>query len=244
MKNLLTIVVSCDVGAKHSATLYDGIELIYPEENESEKDFIGRAVKSAKGKYCFLCDRKFTFADVNSLLNILDKNPSDMVSFIGGTAVKTSVVKGAYKDCEDLFSCFILSLLGCKTLMKSVYMPFSLERREVKFTEENYNGILASAAAFGASKAKLTKDIYSHVLDAMCVRLISYYVYAMVAIKDGDMDAEKLIAFDSRLKTEIVLYLALEKNFTAGNLNKLRKKGFKISVFKANKFRKILKQGR
>lgn len=241
MKNLLSIVVSCDTGDKHASTLYDGIELIYPEENENEKDFVLRAIKNAKGKYAVLVDKKFMFADMNSLLNILDKNSPDMVCFTGGTAVKTSVIKSVAKDCADLFSCFVLSVLSCKTILKSTYMPFTFIKRDVSFSDANYSGILIAAEAFGSAKSKLSKDIYSYTMNALCVRLVSFYLFAMVAIKDGKMERETLVSIDSRLKSEIVLFLALEKNFTAAKLNKLRKKNFKISRFTAKKFKKILK---
>ena len=90
MKILLTIVVNSDIGTKNAPPLYDGIEIICPDENESEKDLLTRAIKTAKGKYTVLSDRKFRLADINSLLNILDKNSADMVSFTGGTAIKTN----------------------------------------------------------------------------------------------------------------------------------------------------------
>lgn len=241
MKTLLSIVVSNDTGLKHASTLYEGIELIYPEENEAEKDFIARAIKNAKGKYTVLLEHKFMLADVNSLLNILDKNSPDMVMFSGGTAVKTSVMKSVVKDCVDAFSCFILSVLECKTVLKSTYTPFSFDKSEVKFTENNYSGLLIAAQAFVAVKAKLSKDIYSHTMNALCARLVIFYLAAMIAIKEGRWDVENLISFDGRLKGEIVLYLALEKNFKAARLTKLRKKRFKISKFTAKKFKKILK---
>lgn len=241
MKNLLTIVVGCDMGAKHTSTLYDGIELIYPEENEAEKDFVLRAAKNAKGKYSVLLEKKFMFADLSSLLNILDKNSPDMVIFTGGTAIKTSIVKTAVKDSKDIFSCFILSVLSCKTVLKSTYMPFTFEKTVAFFNEDNYAGLTTAAVAFVAAKARISKDIYSHTINALCVRLTTFYLTAMVAIKDGKLESEKLITFDSRLKGEIVLYLALEKNFTYAKLTRLRKKGFKISRFTANRFRKALK---
>lgn len=241
MKNLLSIVVSCDTDLKHSSTLYDGIEIIYPEENESEKDFVVRASKNAKGKYAVLLEKKFMFADINSLLNILDKNSTDMVCFTGGTAIKTSIIKGVAKDCADLFSCFVLSVLDCKTLLKSTYMPFMFESRKFVFTEAHYSGIMISAKAFGEVKAKLSKDIYSHTLNALCARLILFYMFAMIAIKEGEIERDTLIEFDNKLKSEIVLYLALEKNFTAAKLSKLRKKNFKISWLTLRKFKKILK---
>ena len=240
MKKLLTVIVGCDTAEKHASTLYDGIELIYPEQNESEKDFLSRAVKCANGKYAVLLNQEFKFADINSLMNILDKNSPDMVVFAGGTALKTSVIKTVVKDCRDVFSCFILSVLCCKTVLKSTYMPFYFIKSEVNFTEDNYLGLLASAEAFGSAKAKLSKDIYSHALNALCARLVSFYLYAMVAINEGSMDSEKLTSFDGRLKAEIVLYLTLEKNFTGAKLSKLRKKNFKISRLTAKKFRKLL----
>ena len=241
MKNLLTIVVGYDTDARHASTLYDGIELIYPEKEENQKDFISRAVKNAKGKYSVLLEQKFMLADLNSLLNILDKNSPDMVIFAGGTALKTSIIKNVVKDSKDIFSCFILSVLSCKTVLKSTYIPFSLGKSETNFTEDNYAGLLTSAEAFVAVKSKLSKDIYSHTINALCARLVTFYLTAMVAIKEGKLESEKLISFDSRLKGEIVLYLALEKNFTAAKLVKLRKKGFKISRFTAKKFKKLLK---
>ncbi len=241
MKNLLSIVVSRKTDEKHASTLYDGIELIYPEENESEKEFISRAIKGANGKYAVLLEKKFMFGNINSLLNILDKNSTDMVCFMGGTAIKTSVIKNVIRDCTDVFSCLILSILSCKTVLKSDYAPFMFTSSTVTFSEANFSGIMLSAEAFGAAKAKLSKDIYSHTLNSLCARLIPYYLYSMIAIRDGDMEKETLVAFDSRLKSEIVLYLALEKNFTYAKLEKLRKKNFKISRFTAKKFKKILK---
>lgn len=240
MKTLLTIIVGYDTDEKHTSTLYDGIELIYPEKGEKEKDFITRAVKIAKGKYAVLLQQKFRFADLNSLLNILDKNSPDMVIFAGGTAIKISVIKNVIKDCKDLFSCYVLSVLSCKTLLKSVYMPLIFVKGEVNFTEENYAGLLVASEAFGEAKAGLSKDIYSHVMNSLCARLVPFYLYAIVAIHEGSMDADKLISFDNRLKTEIVLYLTLEKNFTYAKLAKLRKKGFKISWLTAKKFAKQL----
>lgn len=241
MKNLLTIVVRDYSGAKHASALYDGIELIYSEDDEPKKDFVLRALKNATGKYAILLEQKFKFADVNSLINILDKNSTDMVIFAGGTAIKTSVMKTVVKDCEDLFSCFILSVLNCKTVLKSDYVPLAFEKSEIKFNADNYSGLMVAAKAFVAAKAKLSKDIYSHTINALCTRLVIFYMSAMVAIHEGRWEREKLIEFDSKLKGEIVLYLALEKNFTAAKLVKLRKKGFKISRLTVKKFKRILK---
>ncbi len=67
MKILLTVVV-CGNGADgRSAPLYDGIELIYPDGGEGVKDFLSRALKTARGKYTVVLDAKFLFADVQPL---------------------------------------------------------------------------------------------------------------------------------------------------------------------------------
>ena len=240
MKQLLTIIVGCDTAEKHASTLYDGIELIYPEENESEKDLILRATKLSKGKYTILINETFRLADISSLLNMLDKNSPDMLVFAGGTAIKSSIVKAVAKDCQDVFSCFILSVLDSKSVLKSTYIPFIFDKNKVNFSEANYAGLLTSAERFVALKAKLSKDVYSHALSALCARLIIFYASAMLDIRDGKMDSEVLASFDGKLKAEIVLYLAFEKNFTAANLTKLRKKGFKISWLTAKKFKKML----
>ena len=240
MKNLLTIVVYCnsDTG---STTLYDGIELIYPVDREPEAEFTSRAIKEACGKYIVLLGQKFKFADVSPLLNILDKNSPDMVTFTGGTAIKASIVKSAAKHSTDIFSSIILSILDCKSVLKSNYTPFIFEKSEAIFTETNYNGLLTAAKEFIAMKAKLSKDVYSLVMNALCQRLVIFYLTAMLGIKNGEIKSETLIEFDSKLKGEIVLFLALEKNFTYAKLTKLRKKDFKISALRAMKFKKALK---
>ena len=238
MKILLTVVVCENSSDGRSNTLYDGIELIYPNENESGKDFLARAIKCAKGKYAVICDRKFRFANVQSVLNIIDKNTADMVCFNGNAAFKVSILK-ALKDYSDAYSLRIFAVLGCKTLLKTDYNPFTFEKECGKFTDENTAGLLLSAETFGKVKAKLPKEIYSYAFDAICERLIAYYLHSMLAIYDGEFEADKFIAFDNKLKAEIVLYLALEKRFTYAKLHKLRDKQFKISWLTARKFRKI-----
>ena len=239
MKILLTLVVCGNSGEASRKPLYDGLELIYAEEGESEKDFLARAAKSAKGKYSVICDRGFLLADVQSVLNIIDKNTADMVCFEGGTAIKTSVLKGL-KDYSDAFSFQMYGIFNCRNLLKTDYKPFKFKKSSGIFNEENVAGILCSAEEFSKIKAKLSKEIYSYAFNMLCEKLVLYYLYAMLAIKDANLEAEKLIEFDNKLKAEIVLYLALEKRFTYAKLQKLRDKQFKISWLTARKFRKIL----
>ena len=238
MKILLSVAVCKPV--QRNESLYDGIELLYPEENDSEKEFLIRALKVAKGKYTVISDTGFAFADVQPLLNIIDKNAADMVCFTGGCAIKTAVLKTAVKDCTDAFSLKVTGVLGCKNLLKTIYNPFRFGKYAGKFTDENVAGLLYCAETFGKVKAKLTKEIYSYASNLLCEHLVIYYMYAMLAIRDGDCKADSLIDFDNKLKAEIVLYITLEKKFTAAKLSVLRAKSFKISGLKANKFRKLL----
>ncbi len=153
MKILLTVVVSADVARSNSDTLYEGIELIYPEEGESGKEYLSRAVKAAKGKFTVIADRKFLFADVQSLLNIIDKNTADVVSFLGNIAVRTAVLKGI-KEFTDDFSLTLLGILGSKTVLKTVYNPFNFEHKAHAFTEENTTALCGSVRQ---SKGKACK---------------------------------------------------------------------------------------
>ncbi|MDE6442215.1 MAG: hypothetical protein K2L12_05650 [Clostridia bacterium] len=237
MKTLLTIVV---YGATDTATGTDGVEFIYPEQGEKQKDFLLRAAKNANGKYTVLC-KSASIADMEQLLNIIDKNPNDLICFSGGAAVKTSIFKSSVKDCKDAFSCRVLSVLNCKSILKTTYIPLYIISSDNTFTNDNIDGLLYCAEMFGKCKAKIEKEIYSYASNMICDRLVIFYMYAMLAIRDGNMSLNELTAVDGKLKAEIVLYLALEKRFTAGKLHKLRDKNFKISSLKAMKFKKLLK---
>ena len=239
MKILLTVVV-CENSADTENALCDGIELLYPDDGEDTKEFLQRAFKIAKGKYSVICDRRFKLADVQSVLNIIDKNTSDMICFQGGAALKTALYRSAVKDSCDAFSCLVLAVLDCKTILKTFDNPFTFHKITARFTEQTAQGVLLSAERFGKVKAKLPKEIYSYAANLLCEKLNFYYLYLMLKIKNGEENYEKLTEFDAKLKAEIVLYLTFEKRFPYGNLNKLRSKNFKINYFTAKKYRKIL----
>lgn len=236
MKTLLTIV-ACNGSA--TAELADGVEFIYPEQGEKQIEFLKRASKAANGKYVVICENA-TIADPAPLLKIIDKNPADLICFSGGAAVKTSVFKAGVKDCKDAFSCRVLSVLNCKVILKTTYIPLYIKKPANTFTGDNIDGLLCCAETFGKCKDKITKEIYTYASNMICDRLVIFYMYAMLAIKDGSMSINELTGVDGKLKAEIVLYLALEKRFTAGKLHKLRDKNFKVSPLKAMKFKKLL----
>lgn len=238
MKTLLTIVVCC--GSEKAADV-DGVEFIYPEQDEKQKDFLTRAAKIAKGKYTVICESQAETFETGQLLSIIDKNPKDLICFEQGCAIKTSVIKSCVKDCKDAFSCKVLSILECKSILKTVYTPLTFGKTDNAFDGESINGLICCAEMFGKCKSKIEKEIYSYVSSMICDRLVPFYMYAMLAIKEGTMKPDELAELDGKLKAEIVLYLALEKKFTAAKLHKLREKGYKISYFTAKKFKKLLK---
>lgn len=240
MKILLTIVVCNFKGDKRTESLHDGIEIIYPENEENEKQFLERAIRTAKGKYILLCGHGFRLYDVQPLLNILDKNPADMVCFVDGSVVKTSVYRNIVKDCLDAFSCRVLAIMDSRSLLKTVYNPFLFDKEPAEFDENNTKALLLCAEQLGKIKGKRPNEIYSCASNLICDRLVVFYMHAMVAIREGNLAVEQFKAFDGKLKAEIVLYLALEKRFTAAKLHKLRDKDFKISRWTAKKFKKIL----
>lgn len=237
MKTLLTII-ACR-GYVDSGELEGAIQFICPSDNEEQTGFLARASKEAKGKYCVVTDGLFELADVQSLLNIIDKNTADLVCFVGGNAIKTSLLKGL-KDYKDPFSYRIMSILNCKSLLKTVYNPIKFVKENTAFCESDVEGILCASEQFVKVKAKLNKEIYSYIFNMLCDKIVLYYLSAMLEIRNGTLQAETLIGFDNKLKAEIVLYLAVQKRFTYADLDKLREKGFKINWFTNRKFKKVL----
>ncbi|MDE5728695.1 MAG: hypothetical protein K2I20_00780 [Clostridia bacterium] len=60
-------------------------------------------------------------------------------------------------------------------------------------------------------------------------------------IHKNEISADELKELDLKLKQNIVLYIAMQKRFTAANLQKLREKNFKINFLTFNKLKKSLK---
>ncbi len=238
MKTLLTIAV-CRGTPETAVT--DGVEFIYPEKDENQKDFLTRSAKTAKGKYTVISETAAGIAEIGQLLNIIDKNPKDLICFEQGFAVKTAIFKACAKDCKDAFSCKVLCVLECKSILKTVYFPLTFGKFDNEFDENSLQGLLCCAETFGKYKSKIEKEIYSYASALICDRLVPFYMYAMLAIKQGKMNVDGLAELDGTLKAEIVLYLALEKKFTASKLHKLREKGYRISFLTERKFRKLLK---
>lgn len=240
MKTLLTIAVFQLVEEQKQLQNGEGIEFIYANEGESEKDFAIRAFKEANGKYALLSLRNARIVDIKPLMNILDKNPADMICFTPSIIIRTTLLKSAANDCSDIFSCLSFAISECKSLLKTDYVPFMFDKIDTTFNEDNIQGLFLSITAFQKSKSTLTKGVYSQLLDRLCLRYAKFYLYAMLEISDGKMQADKLKYFDNKLKAELVLYVAFNNRFTYAKLDRLRNNSFKISFLTKFKFKKLI----
>lgn len=235
MKKLLTIVVINGTDAGNGENFNENTDVVL-----AEKENVAQTVKSAKGKYSLVCDNCIAAAETEFFLETLRETSSDMVLATGFCAYKTSVLKDLDLKNADAFTYAAFGAMNSKSITKIRCVPFRTEKENLTCSDETIHNLLSVAEQFKKVKAKLNKDIYTYVFDSLCDRLVTYYMTAILAVKDGSFEAEKLIEFDNRLKGEIVLFLALEKRFTATRLQKLREKGFKISGLTARKFRKLL----
>lgn len=237
MKKVLTIAVFAD-GMQKKQPMFDRLELIFHNKGEKGTDFLSRCSKNAKGKYIILAERLFTFGDVHNFCDALESANQDAVLFDGGAAFKLSVLKGVdFKTCGDAFCAKELTLLNCKTVLKTRLTPL-IFKGELPQTE--CEALKTVCSEFQKVKGKLNKDVYANAFDTIVDRLVHFYIRSILAVREGTLEPEKLIEFDKKLKSMIVLYLALEQKFPVSNLQKFRDKEFKISGLTARKLKKYL----
>lgn len=234
MKKLLTIVVCGQSDSERSDTIYDGAELVYADGN------LTNAVKQAKGKYIIIENRTFLFKDVQFFLDALETATQDIVRFNGGNAYKNSLFKGV-ADSENCFAYCTCAAFYAKTVAYFEYAPFTLSAALWDYDSDE-SGLLRVCGEFKRVKAKLSKEVYSFAFGLICEKLIDFYMRSLIAIREKSVTPDRLAEFDKCLKDEIVLYLALDKRFDNGALQKIRKKGFKISALTCRRYRKLLKK--
>lgn len=236
MKKLLTVVVYSGTTKNFDGFRYEKAELIVCAEPAEFQ----RALKKANGKYTVICGGA-RINDLQPLLDLIDGAGADIIAFANGAAVKTQAFKGAYGvEAADLFLCAVSAEMQCKSILKTELTPFAFAKKAAPCADR-YDGILKACLTFKEVKAKLAREVYNYVFESLCAELVGFYASAMLEIRNGSFSADKLAEFDVRLKSEIVLYLAVEKRFAAAPLKKLRDKQFKISFLTANKLKKLLK---
>ena len=236
MKKLLTVVVFGQTELNFDELPYEKAEFTVCES----KADVQRAVKRANGKYAVVCEGGVKLNDLQPLLNAADGASADIIAFTGGAAYKPSILKGLDgADCADrLFN--VYAAMQCKSILKTELTPFAFAKN-VEPCEAKCAELLRACKQFKEVKAKLAREVYTYVFENLCACLTKFYMRAMLEMRSGSFTAQQLIEFDSALKDEIVLYLAVDKRFTAAPLKKLRDKQFKISFITANRIKKLLK---
>lgn len=241
MKQIVTIIV-CEKLNKEIDSPQNGLDIMYTDEDRTCAEIIHGGVKQSKSKYTVLVDSDFTLLDADVFLQAAESSNADILTFNGGYCFKTSILKGLdLDDCGDRYSAEIFAALASKSVAGLDIQPFRFTGTHTPYSEETKVRLMRCLDEFKVSKAKMPKDVYSFAFDMILGRLVTFYLTAILAVRAGETTAESLIEFDLKLKENIVLYLALEKRFTAADLKKLRENNFKISFFTANKFKKLLK---
>lgn len=237
MKKVVTIAVY-QSGATKNQSLFDRLEMIFPDDGETKSQFAARCAKTAKGKYLIFAEREFSFADAHNFTAVLEEANADIVTFKGGAALKLTAFKSVnFALCEDEFCATVLTCLNAKSLINAKIAPITY-KNDMPIPEGNL--IAEICEEFQKIKAKLNKEVYAYTFDLISDALVKFYIKAILAVRNGELEREKFVCFDNKLKTMIVLYLAVEKKFPVSKLQKLREKDFKISFLTANKLKKFI----
>lgn len=240
MKKLVTLIV-CGKYDKEETAPLEEIEFLYTDEARECGTIIKNAAKQAKGKYICLLDPETTYKDAQALVNALSDKSCDMVVLNGCICFKTSIIRGLdINDNFDRQTAEIFAAMSSKSVVKTEATPFEYIRLPVTYSENAEKNLAAALDEFKKDKQKFDKSVYSAVFELICNKLNEYYASAVYAAYKKQIDSERIVQFDLKLKSNIVLYLAMEKRFTCAKLKSLRKNKFKISVFTAPKFKKFL----
>ena len=239
MKKLLTVLVCAP--CKEISPPCDEMEILYTDENRTPHEIIENGIKQSKSKYVILTDGEFEITDSKSILNVLNDSPADLIAFDGGTAVKSALFKDALKSENDKFSTEFYAILGAKSIESTKLKPFALKSSSNYYSEKDNERLKKVLDEFKKCRARLQKDVFTYAFDWLCNKLIIFYTEALISVHKGEIPADYLKEFDLKLKQNIVLYIAMQKRFTAANLQKLREKDFKTNFLTYNKLKKCLK---
>lgn len=243
MKKILTVAVCKNADSELTAPCEE-IDIFYPGKDgrQGDKSVYG-LLRQAKSKYTVLVDSDFTFKETDSFLKELDVATADIIVFDGGYLFKSAILKGLpARLCVDRYSAEIFGAFNAKTVSTVNLKPFAFNACYTEYSDEIAARLSDALDEFKKSKSKLPKEVYSFIFKALLSRLITFYMSAMLAVREKSLAAEALKEFDTKLRDNIVLYLALDKRFSAADLKKLRGKDFKINFLECNKFKKSIKK--
>ena len=235
MKKLITFFVN-DVKISETDNIPEEIEIL----NFGTEEPLNGAVKRAKSKYSLIASGEITCDNLTDFFAELDKVNADIVSFDNGYLIKTALIKGVpSRLCFDGYCAEVYAVMDAKSIIKLKTAPFTIKKDRTEYSKDEAVKITASLDEFKKVKSKLAKDVYAFTAEIICARLCDFYLSALFAIKDGNADVTEIKEFDLKLKENIVLYLTMEKRFTALDLKKLRACGFKIGFWDYRKIKKL-----
>lgn len=239
MKKVLTIGVLKNADLLPDELLFEGAEIIKVKPDESSELYFKRLFKAAEGKYLMFADGRFTLYDFYALLCALEKASADAVTFEGGLCLKISTVKSAQYKGFDKTCAELAGLFESKSVATLNLLPLAFAASDNGYSDDAENCVKAAIDGYAKSRSKLNKDVYSLCFDTVSDRVADFYADALLAVRAGKLEPEKLSAFNDELKKHTVLYLAVDKRLDLkGGLKAVADSGFKISGGIAKKLSK------
>lgn len=227
MKKILTIISTREI-----AETEDGAVEFFTAQSAEETV---RALKSAKGRYTAFSNYA-EIAETEQVTTYLANSNADIIKLNDCMLFKTSTLK----DVKGFLGVFDLCAFAAMDSKSIESAPLNLFTIASTLFGVDADGVLRVCAEFKRVKAKLQKDIYTFVSAYLTDYLVRYYAQSLLKIRNKEITAEEFAETDKTIKSDIVLYHALETKFTFAKLSKLREKNFKISFIASRKLKKFL----
>ena len=236
MKKYLTIVLT----EKAEFSAPDSVEIICRDENGIKEEFFLDSISKASGKYFLYVDgvAEINAEAIEEFVSSKDSG-ADIVAFDNCYAIKTSIIKQYRpKAGESGVLAKINALIAAKSVSRVQLSPFKISFKAQDFDQTE---ILSADESFNRAKGKMDRQVYMIAFDELIRINTEHYLFAYLK-GCAEKNFEEIIAFDKKLKENVVLYLAVEKRFPVGNLHKMRENGFKSSLILSGKVKNYLKK--
>ena len=220
MKNVLTIAL-LESGKFDESLLFGGAEVI---TLDGENPLAG--LRKAKGKYTLLTNRETKPEFLADFLNVADTSTADILYFDNGYAFRTLLLQRIQAKTYLPYSAEIAAILSARNVQKLEKNPFSFGAETVNLSDEAAEALIQSVCDYTQSKGRTPIDVYALARDAICTKLMFFYLNYLLEIFKKTKDFNALVDFDAKLiSNDKVLYLVFENRFSQiMDLKKLRAK--------------------
>jgi hypothetical protein len=220
--------------------------------------FVKVAAGLAKGTY-FLCTNFELEVEENKFDDFLQKLTESKFSVLtfnkpnlcNVAAIKTADIKKiAYNEDLQESSTYLIcnAILNTKSCNKLDIEPFKIHKgTEFNYHIENFtrfkNSVDKFCERFSEERSKLSSAAYKITFDILCALVAERYICSIFLQIKKRADEKDLTEFDNKIKgITPFIYFGAEKQFKAGDLKKLREKGFaKIPFITSQKIKTIIK---